>query len=229
MRLAFSLTTALGAGLLLVACGGGGTSTTSPRTSTVGSGQYPTPGGTRSLGEKSRSQSRGGETSMAEAGDRSETSGTGEKSGAQSFVVPHSDNSIPNFGHEGTGTQLADAGSVLKTYLAASSRGNWSEACSALAVTVRKRLQRVVRASGAAHYDCGKALAQFAGVMASSKTFLLTRGLAAFRVSGEKAFALFIGPKGTKYVMPMTSEDGLWRVTQFAPLPYPPGSPASGG
>jgi hypothetical protein len=51
-------------------------------------------------------------------------------------------------------------------------------------------------------------------------------GLAALRVKGDKAFALFYGPHAQQYMMPMVREGGAWKVTQLAPMAYPPaGSP----
>jgi hypothetical protein len=43
----------------------------------------------------------------------------------------------------------------------------------------------------------------------------------ALRVKGKSAFVLFDGPKASKYVMPMLSEAGAWKVSQLAPLAYP--------
>ena len=52
----------------------------------------------------------------------------------------------------------------------------------------------------------------------------LRSGLAAFRVEGDKAFALFYGPHRQQYMMPMVHERGSWKVNQLDPVTYPPGS-----
>jgi|GEM_PF-5192208 len=62
------------------------------------------------------------------------------------------------------------------------------------------------------------------GSGSSSLASPLTHELASLRVKGDDAFALWVGPGRQQYAMPMVDEGGGWRVTQLAPLPYPPGS-----
>jgi len=54
-----------------------------------------------------------------------------------------------------------------------------------------------------------------------------TRGVAALRVKGKGAFALFHGPNASKYVMPMVNEGGAWKMSQLAPVAYPLGAPGA--
>lgn len=49
----------------------------------------------------------------------------------------------------------------------------------------------------------------------------LTRQLVALRKKGASGFALWVGPRHQKYVMPMIREAGGWKVGQIAPVPYP--------
>ena len=82
-------------------------------------------------------------------------------------------------------------------------------------------------AAAGATRSCAKVLAALSRGPASIRADTLTGGLAVLRVQGTIAFALWHGPGASKYVMPMRNEGGAWKVTEFAPLPYPLGAPAS--
>ena len=55
----------------------------------------------------------------------------------------------------------------------------------------------------------------------------LSGGLAALRVKGDKAFALFYGPHNQQYMMPMVSEGGPGRSTRSPRSPTPSEPPAA--
>jgi hypothetical protein len=142
--------------------------------------------------------------------------------GAASFRAARGDNSIPDFGAEAPNSDRARATAALSAFLRARAAGDWSTVCSYLAATTRKQLERLAGASK----DCGTVLAGLSkGGEAGAET--LTGGVAALRIKGDSAFALYHGSHNSKYVMPMVNEGGAWKISQLAPLAYPLGTSAA--
>ena len=146
--------------------------------------------------------------------------------GAVAFRMRGADNSIPDYGEEASAAERSAAGTALAAYLRALAKGQWPEACPHMASSMRRSLERLAstakRLKGA---GCAGDLKALVGSIASVRADPLTGALAAFRVKGTQAFALFYGPRGQKYYIPMVSEGGAWRVTQIAPDAYPLGTP----
>jgi hypothetical protein len=196
----------------LAACGGGGSSTTAvPQTEA----STPSPA--------TKSPRRQG-ASDASTPQGSTGSSAGAKAGAaKPFVKPHADNSIPTFGSEAAPSQRSQAEAALRAYLTARAKGEWARACAGLAAALRKQVQAF--AGGAKGKGCApiyKALSSSSP--ASTRANPLSGPLLSLRAEGQSGFALFYGPEKQKYVMPMASEGGAWKVTQLAPIAYPLGS-----
>ncbi len=146
--------------------------------------------------------------------------------GAASFRVPHGDNSIPDFGAEASHGDRARATAALSAFLRARSSGDRSTACSYLAASTRKQLERFAGAAKGSSNDCATVLAAVSkGGEAGAG--VLTGDIVALRIKGDSAFALYRGSHNGKYVMPMLNEGGAWKVNQPAPLPYPIGANAA--
>jgi hypothetical protein len=148
--------------------------------------------------------------------------------GAAGFRAPSGDNSIPDYGNEAPPTERERAATALAAFLRARANGEWPRACTYLATPTRTQLERLLGAAKGKVQagGCGRTLAALSKgpAAAHADSLTLTAGVAALRIKGKSAFALFHGPKGSKYVMPMTSEGGAWKMSQLAPLPYPLGS-----
>jgi hypothetical protein len=114
---------------------------------------------------------------------------------------------------------------MLAAFLRARADGEWSKACIYLTAPTRRQLKTFARASqGKSKGSCGPALAALSTrEPVAARIDTLTSGIAALRVQGQSAFALYHGPNNTRYVMPMINENGIWKVSQLAPLPYPLG------
>jgi hypothetical protein len=164
-------------------------------------------------------------SSLAEGGG----GGEGHATGAAAFIAPSGDNSIPEYGSEASSTERAEATASLRVYLSARANGDWSGACARMAAPVRQQAEALAKASKPTVTGCESAytvLSKYASAEELDDPFL--GALAAFRVKGDKAFALFYGPRDQQYMMPMVSEDGAWKVNQIAPVAYPPGAMPKG-
>lgn len=147
--------------------------------------------------------------------------------GAAGFRMRGADNSIPDYGEEASAAERRAAGTALAAYLGALAKGQWPKACPHVASSMRRSLERLAStAKQLKGAGCAGDLNALVARISSVRADPFSGALAAFRVKGTQAFALFRGPDRQKYYMPMASEGGAWRVTQFAPDAYPLGIPA---
>jgi hypothetical protein len=211
---------ALLAASLLAGCGGGSSAATTA-TSSVASAPTSTTTTTSTVTTAqptAKARQRKAPPSVA-------ASGSSSGGGAASFREPHADNSIPDFGAEATASERARATAALTAFLNARASGEWPKACPYLSRATRAQLERFGGAAKGASKGCGVALAALSGGDAhsagSSHAETLAGSVAALRVKGNSAFALYRGPSASKYVMPMVKEGGAWKVGQLAPIAYP--------
>ena len=215
VRPAAALATLSVLALGLFACGGGsssGSSNTAP--SATASGPTATaPAPTKPPVHRVTHRDRGG------------TGQEGVRGPAAAFVRPGADNSIPTYGSEASATVREQAAAALGAYLGARAAGNWTVACSYLGAAMRRQVSALVHASQGKVTSCTSIFAKL-GSQGESNTDPFEGSVAALRVKGDTAFALFYGPHRRQYTMPMAHEAGHWRVNQLQAIPYPPGSPA---
>jgi hypothetical protein len=209
----------------LTACGGGGTSA-----STAASSVASAPAAT-STATSTPTHTATAAQPPAKAPHQAPPSASGGSSsggGGASFREPHADNSIPDFGAEASTGELARATAALAAFLHARAGGEWAAACVYLAGPTRVQLERFGGAAKGGSKGCGTALAALSGGgghgASPSRAETLTGSVAALRVKGNSAFALYRGPNGNKYVMPMVKEGGAWKIGQLAPIAYPIGT-----
>jgi hypothetical protein len=220
LRAALALLT-LAAAAGLAACGSGGTTTTTT-TTTVSVAPVAktasTPATTASAPAHTATPPPAETTHHSSA-----PSGTAS-GGAASFKVAHGDNSIPEYGQEASSSERQRAATALAAFLKARAAGEWAQACAYLTRTTRKQLELFAKATKGKVSGCAPILAAFSRDSAASRADLYSGSVAAVRIKGRSAFALFHGPHASKYVMPMVNEGGAWKVGDLAPLPYPLGS-----
>lgn len=154
------------------------------------------------------------------------------RTGASAFIQSGADNSIPEYGSEGSATQKAQATAALGAYLSARQAQEWGRACSLMGATVRRQLAVLAAASGGktANANCVhsyRILSKYGSK--GERADLLIGSLAAFRVKAEKGFALFYGPHRQQFMMPMVREGGRWKVSQSISIAYPIGAPLRAG
>jgi hypothetical protein len=201
----------------LAACGGAGSTTTS----SVTSGAVPATTVTTTTTTPTVTAAKPGGEALHPS------SSSAPKKGAAGFRVTKGDNSIPDFGREAHPSERQRAVAALTAFLRARANGEWSKMCKYVARPNLRLLEGFARNPKGKSMDCGSVLAALQKKASSAeRSDPLTSGLAALRIKGKGAFALFHGANNNKYVMPMQNEGGKWKMTQMAPLPYPLGAPA---
>lgn len=152
--------------------------------------------------------------------DSSESSSAGDttSSGGSSaeFIKPGSKNVAAKFGTEADDAEREAASQVLEGNLEARAAGNWAAQCSSLSANAQKGLEESPTVAGVGKpVDCAKSLEAQAQPESATKEIranTMTGPIAVLRVKGNKAFALYHGTQGKNYTIPMTKEDGTWKV-----------------
>ena len=144
---------------------------------------------------------------------------------------PHADNSIPDYGTEAPTSERERAASEIGAYLTVRAEGNWAAACTYLSKPTRQGFEHLAASSSSGKAaGCAKIYAALSSrVPTSERANTLIHGLSSLRAKGVNGFALYVGPHGQQYVMPVRHEGGQWKVTQLSPIAYPVGAPASPG
>jgi hypothetical protein len=178
--------------LLLGACGGGGASTESTQASTA-------------------------TAPSSDASTPAQLAATRRRAAAAApFVEAKADNSIPTYGREAGGAERSRARVSLAAYLRARQKEDWAGACRGLSASTRAGFRKLSKGKA----TCPSLIAALSkGV---DLTDPLKGPLLSLRVQGIHGFALFYGPAGEKYVMPVRGEEGTWKATELSAIAYPP-------
>jgi hypothetical protein len=208
-----SLHTSLGALVLVLALSACGGSSASPTASTASSPATSTASAAPAAAGRSRRSFRPRRASHHARLARSSAKPKPKPRGP----------TVLTYGTEASPTQRSRAARALRGYLEARAKGEWSAACSYLAVAARRQAEALT-ATSARGGGCAAAYAALYGAASASQRANPFTGLTALRVKGRHGSAVFLSSSGAGYVMPMLSEGGSWRPTQLSPYPYPPAS-----
>lgn len=212
--------------LVAVGCGDSSSSDTTA-TATTGAGQTTTGGqqGDDNSGAAEK-QSGGDKGGSQESGDDSSSGGSQGSSageGSASFRTTGGDNSIQNFGDEADESEREAAEANIDAYLEARAKGDWAKSCENLAKAAVQPIEQLAKSSPQLKgKGCGAIIgALSAQLPASSRANPLVSGVASLRIEGERGFALFHGPGGTDYFIPLVKEDGEWKAGALAASEFP--------
>lgn len=207
--------------LALGACGGGD-SEDSTAAATTGEATATAPA-QPSEDTDQPSGSEDGDSSDESSSPDSSSDPTPTGEGSAAFRTPGGDNSIQDFGEEPDSDEIEVANEALAGFMQARSEQDWEGMCTYLAEATLAPLEDL--AARAPQFKGKGCAAILKGLLSTSQsvssTNTLTEGIASFRVEGERGFALYHGPKGVDYFVPMIEEDGEWKVGSLAPSEFP--------
>jgi hypothetical protein len=165
-------------------------------------------GGSSSSTDSSSSAGSGSTSESSTATDS--TADSGESEASAEFIRPGKKNKEVEFGQEADAAEREAASAVLEENLQARASGDWEGQCSSLTAEAVKSVEK-----SAAKKSCEESLEALAQPISKSKAVradTMTEPVAALRVKGDKAFALYHGAKGQDYAISMTKEGGEWKV-----------------
>jgi hypothetical protein len=200
----------------LTACGGsdsgaGESSTASESTGTAGESPNSGQAGQRD-GAQDSGRSEPGEVSTP-----LKVSG----GGSGQFRSKGGDNSVQEYGEESSESELEEAAEALHGFYVARAEEDWPTACTYLAASVVGQLERLAsQSSQLKGKGCAGFLHAFTRPLPAAvrrKSTIVDAG--SLRTEGERSFLIYYGEERLVYAMPMTQEDGAWKVSLLAATP----------
>ncbi len=217
MRLAVAMLAVALAGVLLGACGGGSTrsssgethiaagSTSQTQTAAANAGAQtagPQPAGTGSE-HQGASPNATGKREAPPAANGSQREAGGEKS-------------IEDFGSEAQGSPRQAMLTVERDYLNALAAGDFTQACSLLSSVVQHSLERLA-GSHQGSEGCAAILPKLLSPSAPGVAREQAHGqITRVRVKGSRAFIVFHAPGAKLYMFTLIRESRAWRLTTVA-------------
>lgn len=161
-----------------------------------------------------------------------QSSDSGKSSGEPSGKSPtpgFEDNELGEYGAEASSEEREAASAVLEENLEARGSGDYATQCATLAANIVKGIEKEGPALGGSTNCASKLGAEAKKVPPYILADTLGKPIAALRVKGTSAYALYHGNDGKDYAMKMTKEGGVWRVSSLTtiPLEAPPKKPKS--
>lgn len=160
-----------------------------------------------------------GSSSSSESSSATDsTTAANQRKGSTQFLKPGVENKIATFGREASAAEREEASKVLEENLQARASGDWEGQCASLVAATVKQVEGEATTFGAEGASCAKALEAQAKPLAKTKVVRvnnLSGSIAALRVEGDKAYALFHGTDGADYAMPMNKEGDEWKVASL--------------
>jgi hypothetical protein len=142
---------------------------------------------------------------------------------AREFMSPGGANKYAEFGDEAGAAEREAASQVLEENLKARAAGDWAKQCASLTPEGIKKVEKEA-ASLVVKSGCVtrlKALAEPVVQSAAIRADTMTGPIAALRVQGSTAFALYHGAHGKDYAMPMKRIGGTWKVNALLTTEIP--------
>lgn len=218
----------------LAACGGGDSS--SSTAAEAGAQAQPESKASGGLSKSDQAKSGGGESkpsSSDEGQSESSSSGGGSTNfapkphkdsggGSEQFKVKGGDNSVQEFGGEADTSELDEAAAALHNFLDARADGDFAAACEYLSKgTVQSFEKLAAQTQQIKDKSCGGILEKLTNPAAKQvmKAEAAKANVGSLRIEGERAFVIYTGSDGTVLAMPMTNENGNWKVASLAGTP----------
>lgn len=145
---------------------------------------------------------------------------------AREFLVPGGDNLVQTFGVEASDAEREEASKVVHAWMKARVAEDWATDCGHLSRDYVKALLVDVRGVTRGRVTtCPGALEYFGDAASGVSGNTLTGPIDSLRVKGPEdteteweAWAQWHGPKGRDWVLPLTREEGTWKVGNASPL-----------
>jgi hypothetical protein len=157
------------------------------------------------------------------SGGSSSGKSSGSQGGNKEFITPGGDNTIQEFGEEGSAAERRAASTVVVAFVRARAAGDWETVCAHMSATtlqpVEKMAQSIPQYKGK---GCAEILVLLTGEAPESfRASSIKGGIDSLRVKGDRAFALYRGTDGENYWVPLIKEGGQWKVGLLAPRTLP--------
>lgn len=161
----------------------------------------------------------GGSSSSTSTGSDEGVQEVSAKQSSKEFLEPKNKkseaNSIANFGKEASLEEREEANAVIQRSYDARAAADFETQCETLERAAVKQLESA-EAKGKKPPTCAEAVRKLAEPLAKTKDLRkndIAGAVAALRVKGSKAYALYHGTDGKNYALTLKKEDGNWLLT----------------
>jgi hypothetical protein len=156
----------------------------------------------------------GGSGSSSTSGETNAAFTASSESGASAEFLNKGDRSIVEFGKEASEEDREAAGAVLTRNLRARQAANFAAQCATLTLKLMKQIPEAGKLGGPRKACPGvlRKVAMPLSATAEIRKDTLSGPIAALRVKGNLAQALYHGNDGKDYAIALEKEDGTWKV-----------------
>jgi hypothetical protein len=138
-------------------------------------------------------------------------------------VGVHGKEPVATFGRESGGSERSEASAVLSESLTARQEADFATQCATLGKRGMKSVFGIGKSIGS-QAECKTELEKLAKPLSKTESIradTLGGEIAALRIKGNQAFALYHGSDSKDHAMPMEEEGGTWKVGSILTLELP--------
>jgi hypothetical protein len=142
------------------------------------------------------------------------------KGPSREFLIRDGDNAVQTFGREASKAEREEASRLISAWMKARAAQDWKKDCSYFSKSYVHSLvdQDARRVTHGKVKTCPEALAFFRHLASGTYKNNLTGPIDSLRVSEGQGFAQYHGNDGHDWVVPLTKENGRWRIAKATPL-----------
>jgi hypothetical protein len=142
----------------------------------------------------------------------------GGSSGGSDQFRDRTDSPLLDFGEESDDTELEEATEAVGGFFQARSQGDWADACTQLSGAVLVKIEHLATsATDLADKSCPSFLGAFTSLTDQERreSAIVNEG-GSLRQQGDHAFLIYYGAREVVYAMPLSREDGAWKLASLS-------------
>jgi hypothetical protein len=141
----------------------------------------------------------------------------GSSAGSSDQLRDKTDSGLLDFGEEGDDAELKEATEVVHSFFSARSKEDWTATCAQLSQALLSKIEHLaISSTQLEDPSCPAFLEAFLSISAQERQAGTVIDDAGLRQQGARAFLIYLGADETVYAMPLSKEDGAWRVDSLS-------------
>jgi hypothetical protein len=127
------------------------------------------------------------------------------------------DSALLDFGEESDEAEREEAADAVHSFYSARARGNWPAACAQLSAAVLAKIEHLATsATELEDTSCPSFLETFTRLTARERRESTVIDADSLRQQGARGFLIYYGPREVVYAMPLSKEDGAWKLDSLS-------------
>lgn len=122
-----------------------------------------------------------------------------------------------DFGEESSDAELNEAAEAVRRFFGARARENWPVACAQLSRAMLAKVEHLATsATDLADKSCPSFLGAFTSLSDQERRDSTVVDAGSLRQQGDHAFLIYYGADEVVYAMPLSLEDGAWKLASLS-------------